>query len=333
MKTVLVSALLAVTIGAGFYNFTAQEQSGNRFLSSSPIDASFITWRQKYGKTYGTTTEEAYRKSIFAKNYELVKTTNARQNSYWLELNKFADMSNEEFAKQYLNLKPAQGAPKNLKTLNETYTPSSKDWRNTHLVSSVKDQAQCGSCWAFSTTGTLEGTYGLKHGSGQSFSEQQLVDCAGGRYYNDGCDGGRSDWALEYVRDNGITTESNYRYTARNGYCHYNRGSDKAFGISSMINVSKYSSQLASAIAIQPVSISIDANGLNLYGGGVMNDFSKCSPDNLNHAVLAVGYDSEKWIIKNSWGTNFGDEGYFYFTRERDGNICGTLEQAIYPTA
>merc|ERR1712050_728218 len=126
---------------------------------------------------------------------------NARQSSYRVGLNKFADMTNEEFKAQYRNLKQ-KTTPRKVEMLNEFNTPSSVDWRG-KAVTGVKDQGQCGSCWAFSTTGSVEGAYALKNGSVQSFSEQQLVDCSTS-YGNMGCNGGLMDYGFEYAADSGL---------------------------------------------------------------------------------------------------------------------------------
>ena len=211
--------------------------------------------------------------------------------------------------------------------------PKSKDWTEEGAVTPVKDQAQCGSCWAFSTTGALEGLYYLNYQNLRSFSEQQLMDCSDS-FGNESCNGGLMDWAFDYTKEHGVTDEQNYKYTAEDGSCHLSKITN-GFKISSYTDVADDQESLVSAIAKQPVSISINAGPIQLYESGIFNDWS-CD-DETDHGVLAVGYGAEGnkkfFKIKNSWGADFGEHGYFRLARKENGSgICGCTTGASYPS-
>jgi len=205
----------------------------------------------------------------------------------------------------------------------------SLDWRTKGAVTPVKDQAQCGSCWAFSTTGSVEGANQIKSGQLQSVSEQQLVDCAGSAG-NQGCNGGLMDDAFEYIiKNGGIGSEASYPYTARDGKCKQ---------VPSVATVSKYTdvkkndeTGLMSAVNIEPVSVAVDAESWSSYRKGIMS--GPCGKS-LDHGVLAIGYGTDAgqdyWLVKNSWGTSWGESGFIRLIRNK--NECGIAEAASYPT-
>jgi cathepsin L len=251
-------------------------------------------------------------------------------------MNKFGDLTSEEFSALYL------GSVRNVSDDEYenafTYDPSVKvgdavDWRSKGAVTGVKNQGQCGSCWAFSTTGSTEGAWKIKKGSLVSLSEQNLVDCSKS---NHGCNGGFMDTAFQYIIQNkGIDTEASYKYTARGGTCRYS-SSNIGATLSSFKDVSKGSeSALAQAISsIGPVSVAIDASqsSFQFYHSGVYYEKS-CSSSRLDHGVLAVGYGtqgSDYYIVKNSWGDSWGMQGYILMSRNKQNN-CGIATAASYP--
>jgi C1A family cysteine protease len=189
-----------------------------------------------------------------------------------------------------------------VKILNTEALPTEVDWRKGGAVTPVKDQGQCGSCWAFSTVGALEGASFTQKKVLTSFSESQLVDCSG-KYGNQGCNGGLMDNAFKYVEKRGITTEAKYPYHPVKGKCHY-KHDDNSVYVKSFTDVAKADvDQLAAAVAVAPVSIAVDANNFQFYSSGIFKDCKK----SLDHGVTLVGYTADAWIVKNSWGEGWGE--------------------------
>ncbi|OQV18142.1 Cathepsin L1 [Hypsibius exemplaris] len=204
------------------------------------------------------------------------------------------------------------------------------DWRAEGYVTPVKDQGQCGSCWAFSATGSLEGQTYRKTGKLISLSEQNLIDCSRPQG-NDGCDGGRSDYAFNYIAQVGIERERDYPYTAQDDSCVYDP-SKKAAEDTGFVDIPSADEAALVAASVGPISVAIDASRdtFQLYAGGVYNE-PACSSTDLNHGVLAVGYGNDSrggdyYIVKNSWGEGWGLGGYILMARNRD-NQCGSSVQ------
>ena len=319
---ILALTMTALLTGLGYYVYN---KSNKTSTSTSDVPSSvydlWTHWKTKNNKKYGT--EDQYRLSVFYQNYQ--KVLNHQKDTtktYSMGFTKFMDLTAEEFKARYLSTK-IQATANHTKILPTTNVPASVDWRTKGAVSAVKDQGQCGSCWAFSTTGSLESLAFLSGKGLQSFSEQQLVDCSTTQG-NQGCNGGLMDYAFTYVQANGITTESAYPYEAVDQTCATDGG---AFKIGGYTDVAAGDvDQLAAAVAQQPVSIAVDAENWQLYSGGV---FSDCSTS-LDHGVLLVGYTSDAWIVKNSWAESWGETGYIRLAR---GNTCGLANSASYPTA
>jgi len=212
------------------------------------------------------------------------------------------------------------------------YPSGSLDWVSKGAVTGIKDQGQCGSCWAFSSTGSIEGAVFLKHGHLTSLSEQQLVDCSTAQG-NAGCQGGLMDSAFKYVQTNGLCTESAYPYTAKNGVCHSSSCAPSADSkITGYKDVTHTENALGAAVDLTPVSVAIEADqsGFQLYKSGV---FCGTCGTSLDHGVLAVGYGDEGttayWKVKNSWGTSWGEQGYIRMCR--NSNKCGISNEPSYP--
>ncbi|KAE7998440.1 hypothetical protein FH972_002985 [Carpinus fangiana] len=298
---------------------------------------SFARFAHRYGKRYETMEEMKLRFGIFSENLKLIKSTNRKGLSYKLAVNHFADWTWEEF--QSHRLGAAQNCSATLKgnhKLTDAVLPEAKDWREVGIVSPVKDQGHCGSCWTFSTTGALEAAYSQAFGKGISLSEQQLVDCA--RAFNNfGCSGGLPSQAFEYIKYNGgLDTEEAYPYTGQDGSCKFSRENVGVQVIDSVNITLGAEDELKHAVAfVRPVSVAFQVvSDFRLYKEGVYtSDTCGTTPMDVNHAVLAVGYGVENgvpyWLIKNSWGKSWGDNGFFKM--EMGKNMCGVATCASYP--
>ncbi|GLJ05594.1 hypothetical protein SUGI_0020900 [Cryptomeria japonica] len=214
--------------------------------------------------------------------------------------------------------------------------PSSLDWREKGAVTNVKDQGSCGDCWAFSATGAIEGINSIFTGSLVSLSEQELCDCD--TSYNSGCDGGLMDYAFQWViRNGGIDTEEDYPYVGAEKTCNRKKVNRQVVTIDDYIDIPANNERaLLQAVAKQPVSVGISGGGraFQLYSDGI---FTGPCTSSLDHAALIVGYGSQNglayWIVKNSWGKNWGRNGYSYMVRNTDvpEGICGINTLASYP--
>jgi len=288
--------------------------------------------------------EEVIRRGIWESNIEYIEKHNAEadqgMHTYWMGENQFTDMTNAEFRFQMNGYIMQNRTNGNVFDTILGDNPTSMDWRTKGYVTAIKNQGQCGSCWAFSTTGSLEGQHFKKESKLVSLSEQQLVDCSKAEG-NKGCEGGLMDNGFKYIiKNKGIDTEESYKYTAKTGHkCKAAKGTVGA-AMSSLVDVKRGDiDALESALAtIGPISVAMDASHMSFqhYKTGVYSE-PKCSSIRLDHGVLAVGYGSgsvedagDFWIIKNSWGTVWGDEGYFKIVKSTK-NMCGIATQASYP--
>jgi len=269
--------------------------------------------------------------------------------TFKLGINKYADLLHHEFLNlngfnKSAGLRLSKAGT--LSKIDEPITfidaanvkvPLSVDWRQKGAVTDIKDQGQCGSCWSFSATGALEGQHFRKTGRLVSLSEQNLVDCSAS-YGNYGCSGGLMDYAFQYIKDNGgIDTENSYPYEAINDKCRYNAKNSGATDKGFVDIPSGDEKKLQIAVAtIGPVSVGIDAahDSFQLYSSGVYYE-PDCDSYQLDHGVLAVGYGTDEngqdyWLVKNSWGNTWGDQGYIKIARNKQ-NHCGIATAASYP--
>jgi len=304
-------------------------------------DAAWEAYKTKFGKTYSGE-EDAVRYARWKETVSEVHLHNTQYADvagYKQGVNQFADMSLEEFKATMLTLKVPEDRKKGkLFVPSNDPLPNSVDWREQGYVTKVKNQGQCGSCYSFAATGALEGQWFKKTGGLPSLSEQQIVDCSG-KYGNQGCGGGWYGAAWDYIKDaGGSESERAYPYHAYRGWCHFDR-SEVVAQDAGTVDIQQGSEEdLQAALSeVGPVAVAIDAShsSFQRYDSGVYYEpWCKNSPSGLDHAVLAVGYGNEDgqdyWLVKNSWGDYWGDEGYIKMIRNEDNN-CGIATAAAYP--
>jgi len=292
------------------------------------------------GREYINMEETAMRQEVWSDNLKLIHEHNKLDKSYTLAMNHLGDLTHEEYRNMMLGTKITVPERKLVEDeVEDAATQKSVDWRSFGYVTGVKNQGQCGSCWAFSSTGSMEGALKRKRGQLISLSEQNLVDCSSS-YGNMGCNGGLMDYAFKYVMDNGgVDSEASYQYEAQQNVCRFNRN-NTAVRLTGYMDVSQ-GSETALKVALSnvgPVSIAIDAShqSFQFYHSGVYNE-PGCSSTQLDHGVLVVGYGTtnvgaDYWIVKNSWSPGWGEGGYVRMTRNK-WNQCGVASAASYPIA
>ncbi|QCD87455.1 cathepsin L [Vigna unguiculata] len=302
-------------------------------------------WMAQYGKVYKDAAEKDKRFQIFNNNLQFIESFNAAADKpFNLSINQFADLHNEEFKALLIN-----GQKKERSVLTATETsfmydcvtkiPATVDWRKRGAVTPIKDQGICRSCWAFSTVASIEGLHHITKGELVSLSEQELVDCVRGD--SEGCNGGYVEDAFEFLaKKGGIASETNYPYKGVNKSCKVKKERDGvAIKIKGYEKVPANSEKaLLKAVAHQPVSAYVEAGGsaFQFYSSGIFT--GKCGTD-MDHSVTVVGYgkggDGTKyWLVKNSWGTEWGEKGYIRMKRDiraKEG-LCGIATSASYPT-
>ncbi|XP_053182267.1 procathepsin L-like isoform X1 [Scomber japonicus] len=310
-------------------------------FDSKQLDGHWDLWKKMHGKTYHNQVENIHRRTLWEKNLMLITMHNLEASmglhSYELGMNFMGDMTPTEIQQFFGGLTPPtdlKRAPSSFLGNTGAHVPDTIDWREKDYVTSVKDQGQCGSCWAFSSVGALEGQLAKTTGKLVDLSPQNLVDCSW-EYGNHGCNGGFMSRAFRYVMDEGIESEASYPYEGSDEECLHNP-------MNSAANCSDYiflpegdEEELKQAVAtIGPISVAIDAgqSSFQFYKSGVYDE-PNCT-DVINHAVLVVGYGTENgqdyWLVKNSWGTGYGEEGYIRMSRNKD-DQCGIAKYACYP--
>jgi len=318
----------------------------------------FEEWTEIFGdfpNAISASKSQELRKRHYEENVQKIKTHNAMGHTWKLGVNAYADLTSDEFASlhsrkmcgEHMQKGQAKasilclGATKEERNSNN---PPSVDWRDFNAVTPVKTQGSCGSCWTFATTGAIEGAWKLAGGNITDLSEQQLIDCNTGKIYgeeaNNGCKGGSMDPAFKYIMANhGLATAKHYPYRMNEGHCRKNLANETVVNLSGYKDVNVGDEiALENALAIGPVALGIEADqtAFQLYSHGVFS--GKCGAK-LDHGVLAIGYghdedeDKDYWIVKNSWGTSWGEKGYIRIERGAGGamGLCGVLSMPTYP--
>jgi len=295
-------------------------------------EKSFLAWMRNTNNLF-TGDEYKQRLGIFLSNQRHVREHNAKNLGFKVAMNKFAALSPAEY-RSMLGFKPINAKRADVAAAQPTN--DEVDWRTKGCVNEIKDQGQCGSCWAFSTIQSIEGCYAAQNGKLYSLSEKQLVDCCTAC---SGCDGGLMTSAMDWVikhENGGFMGEDDYPYKPQEGQCKFDASKVK-FTIIGYKEIAEGSeSDLAAKCASQgPIAIAIDASNwsFQMYSGGIYDE-SACSPYNLDHGVGCVGYGKEGskqyWIVRNSWGEDWGEKGYIRMIKGN--NQCGEATMACYPT-
>jgi len=320
------------------------------YVTERQYQREFSKYVKSFGKKY-TVDEFFTRFEIFKQNLDIIELHNAANPTSTMGINQFADLASDEMANRYNGFRPSMKKTYNYATFSKQQLAqaalansngASLDWRDSGAVTAVKDQGQCGSCWSFSATGSIEGAVQIKSGKLISLSEQQLMDCSRAEG-DDSCEGGLMDDAFQFVLDNkGICTETDYPYVAKDETpCRTTcKSASTITGFKDVAYDPSHPNDetaLMAAVLVGPVSIAIEADQavFQLYTGGVIT--SKACGTNLDHGVLIVGFGTDNatnvdyWLVKNSWGAAWGEKGYVRLARNM--NECGLNMMSSYPVA
>jgi C1A family cysteine protease len=310
--------------------------SAQAFITAeSSIKQKFLFYLTQFGKDYKCSYEFEMRFNMFAATNSFINTHNDISLTSKLAHNQFSDWTTEEY-ESMLNFQESMlgGPATNLKYMETGRTPSSIDWRELGAVNPIQDQGSCGSCWAFSGTATVEMQQAARGGGLWKYAEQECVDCDTAC---NGCNGGLKQSCMAYIQNNnGVASEDSYPYKAVQGVCQ---------GVADLGNVNvtdvigvppDQEAEMLAAIANGPISVAVDASQtvFRNYSSGVITD--GCPLESSNHAINAVGYGTDEdgtdyYIVRNSWGTGWGEGGYAKLGRTGDGvGVCGIQAHAYW---
>lgn len=332
-KSIFIIGAIALFASAS-YLFTTSTSTGP--MTQSRMDELFIAkwaaYKKEFSKSYQTKEEEVYRMNVFLENLRKIESHNSTM--YQVGVNGFSDLTTDEFVSTYLGFKPTIKRTYLNSTING-FTASNVNWTAAGAVQPVQNQGQCGSCWAFSAIGSIESSFFVnKNGTRVKLSEEQLVECSS-KYGNGGCQGGLMDNAFEYAEQHPLCTEDDYPYTSRFGLvgvCKFLKVKKcTTYKVTGYVDIPQSNcTSLYNGLVLQPVSVAVDATNWQSYKSGVFPS-SGCQAE-LNHGVLLTGFvatgTTPYWVIRNSWGTSWGNNGYINLEQ---GNTCGVCDAASYP--
>lgn len=343
MKGTILILLLAVAALAMSFQTVSDDfdgfLKGKTLASDNDILKMYETFLREHRQSNFEANRDMDRFVIFRNNVKKIIAHNANPDKTWeMGINHLTDMTPEEQLEYYQVMEPqkcsATASPrKNI--VGEI--PDSFDWRDHEMVSPVKDQQKCGSCWTFSTTGAMEAHYKIAHGEEVLLSEQELVDCPDPEVYDThGCNGGLPSYAFNFIHEFGLETENDYPYRAHDHTCMFDKTKERVTTSGPFNLTAGDEQQLKEVIAtVGPVSVAFQvvSDFMNYKSGVYSSSDCKNTVDDVNHAVLAVGYGTEDgvdyWLVKNSWSETWGDEGYFKI--QRGVNMCGIAMCNSYP--
>jgi C1A family cysteine protease len=330
-KNVIIALAVIGALTAGYFVFRRQPTKPD--VVPTGLKAVYNQWKVDYKINVGAA-EDDYRFKVFSANYQEITQHNMLLGkTYKLGLNSFTHLTQEEFDATYLSSIPRKNSTRSFAPFqaNPASLKTTVDWRV--KLNAIKNQGQCGSCWAFSAVGAIEAAHSVFKGNLYYLSEQELVDCSGS-FGNLGCSGGYEDQGIQYaIKKGGLATNKDYPYTATDGTCK--TSSFQRFGqVSKVIAITPNSPDaLKAALNQQPTTVAVQANLWKSYTSGILND-PKCGT-NLNHAVVAVGYDTEGstpyYIVRNSWGASWGETGHIRIAIQAGKGVCGIQMEPFYP--
>ena len=294
----------------------------------------FVNYLILFNKTYQNPQDYERRETIFYENQRKIEYHNSRNYSYTYGYNNFTDHTFNEFKGKYLNYMYRPQEKERVRVSSQDRN-TSVDWRSSGIVNHIKNQGQCGSCWAFSGVSAIESMFAKRTGVLYDLSEQEMVDCV---QDCSGCGGGWPTSVYKYVMENNITNESNYPYVESDGVCYTNQTKSllRVRGYKVIMNNTR--DVLNALYELGPLSVALDAeDSFQMYSNGIYES-EDCSndPEDMDHAVMLVGYGIDNlsgklyFILRNSWGTDWGVGGYMYFSGELS-NMCGILNDVTIP--
>uniref|UniRef100_A0A8R1E2W6 Uncharacterized protein n=1 Tax=Caenorhabditis japonica TaxID=281687 RepID=A0A8R1E2W6_CAEJA len=332
-----LSALLIITMISLMVFFVCKRyENSQKIIQFEQVYNDFIL---KYDRKYPTIEEFEYRFAIFVKNIKEMEEEEKRHPGLDLDVNEFTDWTDEELRKMILDRENEKldfaPPPYNKQYLeNGVKRPASIDYRDQGKLTPVKNQGQCGSCWAFATVASVEAQYAIKKGKLVALSEQELVDCDN---RNNGCNGGYRPYAMRFVKENGLETEKDYPYEAKkHDQCSLIQNYTKIF-IDGSRMLSSNEEDVADWVGTKgPVTFGMQVvKAMYSYRSGIFKPTEEdCAEKSMgSHALTIVGYGDEGhgayWIVKNSWGTSWGANGYFRLARGV--NSCGMANTVVAP--